>query len=593
MSRPTPRLNLKHSISTANIPLILPRLTALRVHSPTPDSRSNVYDFQSNHLDAASTWPSSSTRSTPLSGLGIRYTDCPDGREEEFQTAYDTPHSYTLQDLQSLRTARADSVYGTVDDHTVSPPAAFSHDVSLASAPHSPWSFSSILEAANFAANNAVSEMNASLAACLDLEGHTANLFDLEEDISSSFKILSAATGLSVAEFAAHISATAEATLKEMQADDGSCSGPPPPSAIVGRIQHDAFDDLQGELAWPPLSRRAPDLPLIDMSMRTTDTPWNDTCVGINPADILNMSPSPTLRLLDGANAHSFLDYLDDDISMVGSLPGITVDRELHAETLEEPSMRPEQEDLYQLDCYIPSGSLDNIVTPCKQTSDDDRSVFQSPSSSDYSPSLHSPSTKHRRVHKRRVTRNRSVEDSGVTFPEYERDDSIEFLPADLGTPVLDAHRGIDLEELKAKAERYRLRNNGRDYDKRWLLCFAGKLSNRGELVEEFRCYVAGCRQTNKRRDHILIHVGAHLDQRPFKCLHCPSRFLRKNECKRHELSHTGIRPYSCHLCPFPATTFVRQDLLKRHMKRTHRFDAETAGKENKDFSRPKKKARF
>jgi hypothetical protein len=27
-----------------------------------------------------------------------------------------------------------------------------------------------------------------------------------------------------------------------------------------------------------------------------------------------------------------------------------------------------------------------------------------------------------------------------------------------------------------------------------------------------------GCGQRNKRRDHIIVHVGAHVDQRPFGC---------------------------------------------------------------------------
>src|SRR6266540_1393985 len=71
-----------------------------------------------------------------------------------------------------------------------------------------------------------------------------------------------------------------------------------------------------------------------------------------------------------------------------------------------------------------------------------------------------------------------------------------------------------------------------------------------------------------------------------------PSRFLRKNECKRHELSHTGIRPFSCHLCPYPSTTFVRQDLLKRHMKRTHRMQLKS-DKENQTPDHPKKRARY
>ena len=87
-----------------------------------------------------------------------------------------------------------------------------------------------------------------------------------------------------------------------------------------------------------------------------------------------------------------------------------------------------------------------------------------------------------------------------------------------LGTPVFDAHRGIDLDELKSKAVRYRLRNPGREYDNSWLVSFVGKLSKQGELSDDFRCYVLGCDQVNKRRDHILIHVGGHLDQRPFRC---------------------------------------------------------------------------
>ena len=48
-------------------------------------------------------------------------------------------------------------------------------------------------------------------------------------------------------------------------------------------------------------------------------------------------------------------------------------------------------------------------------------------------------------------------------------------------------------------------------------------------------------------------------------------RFLRKNECKRHMTSHAGFKPFICTLCaPYQEKSFVRQDLLKRHMKVTH-----------------------
>lgn len=89
-----------------------------------------------------------------------------------------------------------------------------------------------------------------------------------------------------------------------------------------------------------------------------------------------------------------------------------------------------------------------------------------------------------------------------------------------LGTPMLDAHRGISVEELHRKALRYQMRNPGKEFDKSWLIAFAGKLSPEGALLDEFRCYVNGCKQRNKRKDHIVTHMGSHLGQRPFKCEH-------------------------------------------------------------------------
>ncbi|KZT12546.1 uncharacterized protein LAESUDRAFT_639211 [Laetiporus sulphureus 93-53] len=139
----------------------------------------------------------------------------------------------------------------------------------------------------------------------------------------------------------------------------------------------------------------------------------------------------------------------------------------------------------------------------------------------------------------------------------------------DHGSPVLNAHLGIELDDLRQRADGFRARNPGRDIDKNWLQCFAGRLSSRGELIDDYRCYVNGCSQTNRRRDHILVHVGSHVEYRPFTCSHCGMRFLRKNECKRHESSHGGLKPYHCELCG-QGRSFVRQDLLKRHMRVTH-----------------------
>lgn len=87
-------------------------------------------------------------------------------------------------------------------------------------------------------------------------------------------------------------------------------------------------------------------------------------------------------------------------------------------------------------------------------------------------------------------------------------------------SPVLNAHLGIPLEELRRKAHEFRERNPGLDIDKGWLQDFAGRLSERGELLDDYRCYVVGCSQRNKRRDHILVHVGSHVEYRPFECEH-------------------------------------------------------------------------
>ncbi|KAJ7774263.1 hypothetical protein DFH07DRAFT_800825 [Mycena maculata] len=106
-------------------------------------------------------------------------------------------------------------------------------------------------------------------------------------------------------------------------------------------------------------------------------------------------------------------------------------------------------------------------------------------------------------------------------------------------------------------------------------------------MIENFRCYVVGCTQVNKRRDHMIIHVGSHLDQRQFKCSKCPLRFLRKNELKRHERVHDNSRPFVC-LEPECKKAFRRHDLLTRHLKSMHFVDV----KNDKENGQASKKAK-
>lgn len=88
----------------------------------------------------------------------------------------------------------------------------------------------------------------------------------------------------------------------------------------------------------------------------------------------------------------------------------------------------------------------------------------------------------------------------------------------DRQTPICNAHMGVELDELRRRADAFRVRNPDADIDKTWLQAFAGRLSEGGALIDEWRCYVKGCAQRNKRRDHILVHVGSHVEHRPFAC---------------------------------------------------------------------------
>ena len=84
--------------------------------------------------------------------------------------------------------------------------------------------------------------------------------------------------------------------------------------------------------------------------------------------------------------------------------------------------------------------------------------------------------------------------------------------------PIVNAHEGVELEDLRVRAETFRMLNPGCELDKTFLQAFAGRLSEDGHALAEFRCYVKGCTQRNKRRDHILVHVGSHVEHRPFQC---------------------------------------------------------------------------
>ena len=87
-------------------------------------------------------------------------------------------------------------------------------------------------------------------------------------------------------------------------------------------------------------------------------------------------------------------------------------------------------------------------------------------------------------------------------------------------TPIFSMHKGVNECDLQRRANRYRRRFPGKSLDRHWLSRYAGKLSKDGRAIEEYRCYISGCAQLNKRRDHIIVHICSHVNERPFACRH-------------------------------------------------------------------------
>lgn len=465
----------QHILSNSAAPLILPRRS-----SDDLDAHFDENDFQSNHMDSSRL----SLNAPPsLSGLGIRNLNFSKDLESKGYSQESPPISHAQVSLDRS------STYGTLNETLDPCMKPLDNPFSIPST----WSFSSVIKAAELAADEAVHEMRSALSLELGLGdlGTTSMFLDTEDQMSWAFEKLSATP---MSHFITQLSAS---------------SSDPRQTAILSEIYFGNSIQIPAGDGQTQMSYNSElSLPVIDINMRNP---------GVNPADILPPLPSPPPLSNDPL-------YYTLNNSLSTNQPTTVVDDFFGQDNvlkLEYPGLG------YQTEMTCQSH---NVILPApagvdskafKQASDDEHSVFRSPTSSDYSPSLKSPVLKQTFSIKGNKCRIARTKECDPVYPEIHDDQAQDLdLPVNLGTPVLDAHRGVELEELKAKAERYRLRNQGREYDKRWLISFAGKLSTRGELVEEFRCYITGCQQVNKRRDHILIHVGAHLDQRPFKCRH-------------------------------------------------------------------------
>lgn len=80
-------------------------------------------------------------------------------------------------------------------------------------------------------------------------------------------------------------------------------------------------------------------------------------------------------------------------------------------------------------------------------------------------------------------------------------------------------------------------------------------------------------------QEHIKNHMKAacgdsasapgrsHLKEEESRCTVCGKVFAKRDHLKRHELTHSDLRPHKCHICQ---STFKRKDKLTAHVSSAH-----------------------
>lgn len=84
-------------------------------------------------------------------------------------------------------------------------------------------------------------------------------------------------------------------------------------------------------------------------------------------------------------------------------------------------------------------------------------------------------------------------------------------------------------------------------------------------LSKVHKCLV--CQKEFARANHLKRHQTSHSSIKPFRCASCPKSFNRRDHLNQHEKLHQRSNDYECDLCQKP---FNRADHLAKHKASKH-----------------------
>ena len=126
--------------------------------------------------------------------------------------------------------------------------------------------------------------------------------------------------------------------------------------------------------------------------------------------------------------------------------------------------------------------------------------------------------------------------------------------PLELGKPlepelIMKYEEPFEFEEIVYT-------ENHANFDKEFIVKDCAK----GKNLSMFSCNICGKRFNQQRnlKRHNLIHTG----EKPYQCKYCNRKIRHQSTFKRHERIHTGEKPYSCRYCQM---NFKQKTNLDKH----------------------------